>query len=68
MQSPTAQTLGFAVRRYSSTTTWPRSVISTPISSRPMPAACDLRPTETSSFSAEISVPSSSVTVTPSSR
>ena len=52
MQSPAAQILGFAVRRNSSTTTWPRSVISTPSSSRPMPAACERRPTETSSFSA----------------
>ena len=68
MQSPAPQTLGLAVRRNSSTTTWPRSVISTPISSSPMPAACDRRPTDTSSFSALTSVSSSSRTVTPSSR
>ncbi len=68
MQSPAAQTVGLAVRRNSSTTTWPRSVTSTPISSRPMPAACERRPTDTSSFSARTSVPSSSRAVTPSSR
>ena len=68
MQSPAAQIVGLAVRRYSSTTTMPRSVTSTPSASRPMSPACERRPTDTSSFSAEISVPSSSFTVTPSSR